>query len=106
VAAKLGTQISFSPKTLTFPAQVVDTTSGPQTIVIGNAGSSALHFGAIKVNGPFAQTNNCQTVAAGGSCFLDVTFSPAAKGKQTGGLSIVDNDPGSPQLIKLSGTGQ
>lgn len=105
-AGKLGTQISFNPKTLTFPGQVVDTTSGPQTIVISNAGSTVLHFGAITANGPFSQTNNCQTVAAGSSCFLDVTFSPTAKGTQTGGIVIVDSDPGSPQAIKLSGTGQ
>jgi phospholipase C len=106
VAAKLGTEISFSLKSLTFPAQVVDSSSAPQTIVISNAGSSALHFGAITANGPFSQTNNCKIVAAGSSCFLDVTFSPTATGKQTGGISIVDSDPGSPQLIKLTGTGQ
>jgi hypothetical protein len=106
LAAKLGVAISFSSKSLTFPAQGVDTISGPQTIVISNAGSSALHVGAITASGPFSQTNNCKSVAAGSSCFLDVTFSPAANGKQTRGLSIVDSDPGSPQLIKLSGTGQ
>jgi phospholipase C len=106
VASKLATEISFSSKSLTFPAQAVKTTSGPQTIVISNMGSSALHFGAITANGRFGQTNNCKTVAAGSSCFLEVTFSPTAMGTQTGGISIVDSDPASPQVIKLSGTGQ
>jgi hypothetical protein len=48
-------------------------------------------------------------VAAGGSCTINVTFSPAATGPLTGTLSITDNNQGaagSTQSVALSGTGQ
>jgi fibronectin type 3 domain-containing protein len=44
-------------------------------------------------------------VAAGGTCTVEVTFTPSAASSYTATLSITDNATGSPQPVALSGTG-
>ena len=57
--------------------------------------------------GDFAETNDCpKTLAIGGNCTVDVTFTPTAKGTLTGNLSIKDKAPSSAQEIALTGTGK
>jgi trimeric autotransporter adhesin len=54
----------------------------------------------------FAETNTCgTTVAAGASCFIQVTFTPSAKGNRTATLSVTDNGGASPQKVAVAGTG-
>src|SRR5262249_28029535 len=54
----------------------------------------------------FSQTNTCgSAIASKGSCSVDVTFTPTARGTRSGLLQIVTNDAGSPQSIMLSGKG-
>src|SRR5205807_2151107 len=48
---------------------------------------------------------NPATLAAGGNCTINVTFTPTASGARTGTLSVADNAGGSPQIIMLSGNG-
>jgi hypothetical protein len=51
-------------------------------------------------------TNTCgASVAAGGSCDIDVTFSPTASGTRTGKIRITDSELGSPQTFTVAGTG-
>ena len=58
------------------------------------------------MSGDFAQTNNCPaSLLAGNSCQISVAFTPTAIGNRVGTLSVVDNAPGSPQTVSLSGTG-
>src|SRR5437016_14608429 len=45
------------------------------------------------------------TLAAGGTCTINVTFTPTALGARTGTLSLTDNAGGSPQIMTLSGNG-
>src|SRR5207253_2981039 len=45
------------------------------------------------------------TLAAGGTCTINVTFTPTASGARTGTLSLADNAGGSPQIMTLSGNG-
>jgi hypothetical protein len=102
--------VTLSSTSLTFPSQVVGTTSTAQTVTLSNIGSSALTISGITVTGAnagdYAQTNNCgSTVAAGGSCTINVTFKPTATGTRTASLSIADSAAGSPQSIGLTGTG-
>jgi phospholipase C len=102
----MASALKFSAMSLTFPSQTVRTSSAQQTITITNMGSSMLHFGAITSSAEFTDTTTCKAgVAAGASCFIDVTFSPTATGAQTGTLTVVDNDITSPQTITLSGSG-
>jgi hypothetical protein len=98
--------VGLSPASLTFATQVVGTTSPAQVVTLSNSGSSALAITSITASTSYAQTNTCGTsVAAGAGCSISVTFTPTATGTQTGGVTITDNAPGSPQIVGLSGTG-
>jgi hypothetical protein len=43
--------------------------------------------------------------ANGGTCTMNVTFTPPALGARTGTLTITDGAINSPQHVSLSGTG-
>jgi hypothetical protein len=96
----------LSPGSLTFAGQNMNTTSAAQTVTLTNSGTGPLNISGISASGDFAQTNNCgSTLAAGGSCSINVTFTPSASGPRGGTLSVTDNAAGSPQTVSLSGTG-
>lgn len=97
---------TLSPTSLTFSNQLVGTSSAAQTITLVNEGTAPLTIAAITPSPPYSQTNNCgSSVAAGASCAINVTFTPAAGGSRAGTLSITDNARGSPHTVVLSGTG-
>jgi len=99
-----------SPSSLTFINQNLGTTSTSQPVTLSNTGSGALTIASIATSANFGQTNNCgSSVAASGSCTINVTFSPNATGPLTGTLTITDNSngvAGNTQSVALSGTGQ
>jgi hypothetical protein len=98
---------NLSASSLTFTALPVGTTSTAQAITVTNSGNGALTVTGVQITGDFAQTNNCSTVAAnGGTCAIQVTFTPTAAGTRTGTLTVSDSAANSPQLLSLSGTGQ
>ena len=97
---------SVSPTSLTFPSQAVSTTSPAQSSTLTNAGTVSLAITSIAVSGDFAETDNCgSSVAASGSCTINVTFAPTASGTRTGAVTVTDNASNSPQTISLTGTG-
>jgi hypothetical protein len=105
-----GTVVSLSPMKLTFPPQKVGTTSPPRRVKLTNHGSMALSITVIGVDGndfrDFPETSNCpSSLGASGSCTVTVTFSPAKTGEREATLEAVDNGGGSPQIVRLSGTG-
>ncbi len=101
-----GPAVSLSPFSLTFSSQPVGTTSPAQTVTLTDTGSATLSITAIATDGDFAQTNNCgSSVTAGGTCSVNVTFTPTTSGSRTGTITVIDNAPGSPQSVSLSGTG-
>jgi len=98
--------ISLAPSSLSFTSQAVGMSSAAQTVTLTNTGSAPLNVPSITPSGDFSQANNCgTTVAAGGSCTINVTFTPTASGARTGTLAITDNAAGSPQAVTLSGSG-
>jgi photosystem II stability/assembly factor-like uncharacterized protein len=98
--------VMFSPNTVTFASQRVNTTSAPQTVTLTNSGTSSLTISGIATTGDFAVTNNCPgSLAASGSCSINITFTPTAAGMRAGTLSVTDDAPGSPQTVSLTGTG-
>ncbi len=108
--ALLGTGIAsvvgLSPASLTFPSQVVSTTSAPQAVMVTNSGSEALALTSITASAGYAQTNNCGTsLAAGAACTINVTFTPTATGTVTGTVTLVDSAAGGSQTVSLSGIG-
>jgi hypothetical protein len=98
--------VTLSQTGLTFPTQVVFTTSNPQTVTLRNTGAGVLTISSIAKKGEFGETNTCgASVVPGASCTLSVSFRPTAKGSLNGTLTITDNAPGSPQTVTLQGTG-
>jgi ASPM-SPD-2-Hydin domain-containing protein/centrosomal CEP192-like protein len=100
--------VSLSPSGVVFGSQMVGTSSAAQTVTLTNTGGAALSLAGIGVAGAdpgdFAQTNTCPvSLAAGSSCTVSVTFSPAAPGARSGSLTVADNAGDSPQTVALSG---
>ncbi len=100
--------IAIVPATLNFGNQTVSVRSTEQIVTVVNEGTAPLTISQItSSNTAFAETDNCVgTLSAGGaSCTINVTFTPTAVGTASGTLSITDNASGSPQTIKVTGTG-
>jgi hypothetical protein len=98
--------VTFTPASLTFPTQLIFTTSKTKTLTLTNSGLGILNISTVAVTGPFAQTNNCgSTVNPAGSCTISVTFIPTTRGVFTASISITYNAPASPQSVSLTGTG-
>jgi hypothetical protein len=105
-----GTVVELSPATVDFGDQTVGTRSAPQTIALKNTGSTALSILGIGITGPdysdFASVTTCgSSLAANATCLIQLTFKPEATGSRTASLDVLDNGGGSPQQVKLTGTG-
>jgi hypothetical protein len=98
------TGVNASPTALTFGPQVTGTTSTAQSVTVANPTNAAASVSSIATSGAFAQTNTCgSSIAANGSCTVNVTFSPTATGTATGSLTI--NAGGVTSTVSLTGTG-
>ena len=100
---------SLTPGTLTF-SSTIGTTSAAQKATLMNTGNAALTISGITIGGAgasaFAETNTCgSSLAAEASCAISVTFTPSSATSFSATLSIADNATGSPQTVKLNGTG-
>jgi hypothetical protein len=101
-----GPNATLSATSLTFSNQVVNTTSPAQSITLSNYGTMPLNITNITTSANFGETDTCSSsLASGASCAVSVTFTPNAAGTFSGTLSVLDNAPGSPQTVSLSGTG-
>jgi hypothetical protein len=105
-----GTVVKISPLDINFGNQTVDTHSPPVPVNVKNVGKSSITIDQITIKGAdpgdFSQTNNCgHTLPGGGSCTIQVVFTPQAKGKRSAVLEVIDNGGGSPQKVSLIGTG-
>ena len=96
-----------STLSLSFSAQVVNTTSASKKVTLKNTSSAAVTVNSIAATGNFAVlSNTCgSSIKAGASCTVDVTFTPSIAGSLTGSLAVSDSAPDSPQTVALSGTG-
>jgi len=105
--------ISLTPASLTFAAQPIGTTSASQTTTVRNTGTAPLTISSVTPSGAnasdYSATHNCPTapatLAVNATCSIAVSFSPHAAGPSTGSIAIVDDAPGSPQSVSLSGSG-
>jgi len=103
--------VTLSPTSLTFAATTVGATSAAQVVTVKNTGTAALTLTSETLTGTntssfIISAKTCTTsLAAGASCTVSVEFKPAAAGTLTANLSIADNATGSPQTVKLTGSG-
>jgi len=99
------TQLTATPSSLTFATQNVGSTSAAQTVTVRNSGTAAVTLSGVATgSAEFGQTNTCgASLAAGASCTVNVTFTPAGSGARTGTLTVSNSV--SPLTVALSGTG-
>lgn len=97
--------VAFSPTTpLTFPFQLVGTTSTSQTATLTNIGTTAMRIAQMMATGQFGMTSTCgSSVAAGASCTISAMFSPTSQGSKFGTVTINDSASSKPQVIELTG---
>lgn len=101
--------LTFSSNLLTFPGQLLNTTSAAQSITISSTGNTAVNLNPIAApSGNYAiSANTCPAIlAAGSNCSVSITFTPTVAGTNGGSLTITDDAPGSPQAVSLTGFGQ
>ena len=104
-------QITLSANQLNFPAQIQETASAPQLVVVTNSGQADLSITRVTISGEniadFAQTNNCPiapgVLAPRARCEIRATFSPTVTGTLSAAVNIVDDASGSPQTVSLKG---
>jgi hypothetical protein len=98
--------VTLTPGSLTFGTVQAGSTSPPQTVTLKNIGSATLTITGMAMSGDYAQTHTCGgSVAAGASCTISITFTPATGGQRNGSLTTTDNAPDSPQVVTLTGSG-
>ncbi|HEY0803733.1 MAG TPA: choice-of-anchor D domain-containing protein, partial [Pseudonocardiaceae bacterium] len=100
-----GPVLDTNPASLFFAGTVVGSTANAQTVTVSNSGTTSATVSGVSVTGDFSQTNNCGSVAVGGSCAVTVTFKPTAGGSRTGTLTVTSNANNSPTTVSLSGNG-
>lgn len=104
------TTITLAPRTVVFASQAMGVTSSAQVVELSNTGAAPLTISGISTIGAnigdFAQNNTCGSgIAAGASCQISVTFTPAGMGARTAAVSVTDNGTGSPHMVTLTGAG-
>jgi hypothetical protein len=102
--------VSVTPVNISFGTVSVGTTSSASKVTVTNNEKPSLTIKSLTFSGTdpkdFAETDDCiGAVAGGGTCTINVTFTPQATGDRTATLSITDNANTSPQTVKLAGTG-
>jgi hypothetical protein len=78
---------------------------------VTNAGTATLEVtrpsfaGAAAGDYTATPRTGCAAVAPGGSCVIDVAFTPAATGTRSATMTIVSNDPGPAPTVAVTGVG-
>lgn len=101
----LGPLISLNPSSLNFSSIAIGATASAQSITVANNGTVSITGLTVSVTaGDFAQSNNCPaSLAVGGTCTINVTFTPTQAGARSAMLSVASN--AATQSASLSGAG-
>ena len=94
----------LSPTSLSFPSQILNTTSAAKTATLSNTGATCFQFSSLGTTGDYAQNNTCPAtgVRGGSSCGFSVAFDPTALGKRLGALNISGGDGTSSSNLSVS----
>jgi hypothetical protein len=108
VCQETGPRLAVAPAALDFgPVEVFG--SATRTLTLTNTVDAPVTISQVAVAGldaaRFSQTNTCASLTGAGSCTITVTMSPATLGAKSAVLAIASNDPASPLLVSLTGTG-
>jgi hypothetical protein len=103
--------VLLNPAAVDFGQQRISTTSAVHPVYVVNIGDTPLTVTMVDITGPdpgdFAASDSCTDASIGmtGGCIISVRFTPLTTGTRNATLVIVDNAPGSPQTVPLSGQG-
>jgi FtsP/CotA-like multicopper oxidase with cupredoxin domain len=111
-----GTQsiAALSATSLTFPVQLVNTSSAAQLVTLSNTGNVAYTISGISLAGTnradYVMSSTCPinpaTLAAGGTCSISVSFRPTAGGTRAASVAISTTANVNPTpSVTLSGVG-
>jgi hypothetical protein len=106
--------VSITPESVHFNSVQAGRVSAAARVTIKNSGTAVLKIGAITIAGTQAKnflkgaagtgdTCSHKTIAVGGTCFVNVTFTPSSAGGRVADLLIPNNGPNA--AVPLSGTG-
>ena len=106
--------LSLNPSSVMFGSLGVGGTTSPQTVQLANNGDAPLHVSAVSISGANGGDFNVTAgscgsltvmIAAGDSCFVNVTFSPSASGSRNATLQVLSDNAGGTGSASLNGTG-
>ncbi len=102
-------EIEVSPTSLDFDDVLVNDNAS-LSLTVSNTGNANLLIASVSLGGTdagqFGLTEDCDTVAPGENCGIDVTFTPDSTGNKTATVTINSNDADeSSVVVNLSGTG-
>jgi len=108
-----GAIVELTPTEIVFPDTQVGTQSAPRSVTLTNTGDAPLTVSDVWGSPPGSSgmfdhlVEDCSghSLSAGESCQVDVFFEPTVNGEHTGELTFVDDAPGSPHIVRLSGVG-
>ena len=103
----LDTTATLNPASAAFPTTQVGGRSAAQAFTFTNTSPLLETITSLTTSGDFqVAPNNCGTIAAGGTCVLQVTFNPTAAGMRTGTITVGNSSTANPFLTAaLNGTG-
>jgi nitrous oxidase accessory protein NosD len=100
------TTLTLSSYSVHYGPQDVGTASSPQVVTLTNQGSTKASLKLIATASDYSQTNNCgNSLPAGSSCQINVSFSPVSGGTRNSVLGILTGPTSNPLAVSLTGTG-
>jgi hypothetical protein len=97
---------SLSTTSLTFGNQPLNMTSGVRPVTVTNTGTAPLTVSSVVTSAEYTGTSICTSpVNTGGTCTVNITFTPSALGTQTGTVTLYSNASNGPQVVNLTGKG-
>lgn len=100
--------MDVSPTTLDFGSLNVGASSSSQQLTVTNATGGPMKILSVAAAGDFSETDNCGTsspLQPGGTCEINVTFTPGGAGARTGKVAIANSFNAISSSIGLTGTG-
>lgn len=111
-AAAGSSTLGFSPTVLQFDDTTMGATSASVRLELQNRGAIAITPSALVLNGPaayeFDGNGDCavgRPIPAGGSCHLDMIFTPQAAGSRIANLNVDAPQLASLAILRLTGNG-
>jgi hypothetical protein len=97
---------ALTPTSASFPSTIIGKSSAGTAFTLTNTGEAAVNVTSIATTGAFSASNNCgSSLAIGGTCAINVVFTPTAVGSAAGQLNVVTSASATALSSALTGTG-